>query len=941
MTGDSQPTPTDGERVEHDWSHDLVLRVLQTVEEPVGSFVRAFPGRVALSDERDWLENWFIDLAERFRKGEGPDLKEIVASGVEDGELSLLAKEPVKSTVRLVWLRPHWFRGFRQVSEPIRFESDLIIVEGRNSSGKTSISEALEWVFTGQLSRRTSGKQGHPTELADCIVNEFRPDGEETRVELAVAVDGDPIVLERVLTKDYSTVASDIPQSDLLIDGERASRGDEQRFFDRLFAGVHPILMQHNLRQFVHDEPSSRRQYFERLLQIEELTALVEKAVIGRKRAKEIPNPSGGTGLAALRGLASELESSGDSLRSSLARELRTIEQCDPDDVPSHLVQNLMTLGDELLGDEVESAAGLPEFRARIENAQQRQRESRLPLLASLENAKSKPPPSTALLRDGIEKLKEALGAVETAKQSAGEIAEAEQQIARAADQLIEASLLDPEAEDDQQCPVCEDGVLTPGRVAKIVSWGPLARAVEAAQSRRTDAATKSGHELDGLRRTVLSTAPEPVDAEEVERQLKSLPQRGNKLGRAAHDSAARVREQGAKLASAIDRMGKILTRDELPAQDVEAATDELESAVAAFSELLTEHRRNVDDLQEAVGAASRDDARYRLRENWLKAASLTVALVDDVAWEAAKVKATASLDGLREGLIELRTEIVEDARRTFSEEMTEIWGLLRADSGASFSQLHIPPARGKGFKLEFGLKAMISDGNTDSEVDALRVFSESQVNVVGIAAYVTRANRLGHKLLIFDDPVQSMDEEHFRSFAANLVPVLIDNGHQVVILTHSNSFGSCINEHHFKRESYATLKTRSSKRRGCYVDEGTRRVSERLRIAEKVAEDGELEHAWRLVRLAIERMCLLVKFSSDDSFKPESWYGQTAEAMWNEGVEEIIENAAPGKSKRLKEILKETALGAHDKTATSETDLKTAVKDLRALLDPLRLGAG
>lgn len=235
----------------------------------------------------------------------------------------------------------------------------------------------------------------------------------------------------------------------------------------------------------------------------------------------------------------------------------------------------------------------------------------------------------------------------------------------------------------------------------------------------------------------------------------------------------------------------------------------------------------------------------------------------------------------------------------------------------------------------------MISDGIAEPEVDALRVFSESQVNVVGIAAYVTRANRLGHKLLIFDDPVQSMDEEHFRSFAVNLLPALIDDGHQVIILTHSNTFDACIHEHHFKRESYATLKTRASKRKGCCVDEGNRRVSERLKVAETLAEDGELQRAWRMVRLAMERMFLLVKVTSNDSFKPESWCNHAAEAMWNEGVDQIIEEAAPGNSRRLKEILASTAAGAHDKPATSETDLTAAIRDLRALLDPLRLGAG
>ena len=941
MSVEDDPSATNREHVDHDWSNDLVLRALQDLEEPVGSFVRAFPGRAGLADEPDWLESCFLDLATRFKDGEGPDLKEIVVSAAEGGDLSLLAKEPVESTLRLLALRPHWFRGFREVPEPIRFEADLVVFEGRNSSGKTSISEAIEWVFTGQLSRRTSGEQGHATELADCIANEFRPAGESTSVELTVSVNGAPLVLKRVLRKDYSTVAAEAPKSELFVDGDSVDSAAERDLFDALLAGVHPILMQHNLRRFVHDDPSARRKYFERLLQIDELTALVEKAVIGRKRLKEILNPAGGTGLAALRDLANEVQSSGAAGGAKASKQLRKIENADAGEVPAELASCLIAIADEFLGENMEGASGLPAYRIRIEESQRRQRESRLPLLADLESAGEQPAPAAAPLTAAAAELTEALAAMATAKEAAGQVEEAQQQVARATDLLIEAGLLDPEADSDQLCPVCENGFLSPGRMQEIASWGPLTRAIAEASARRSTAAVKVEQEIGRLKRAIASVASVPVEQAEADRQFESLPGRAEELGRQALLSADRVRTEAAALEATAARIEARVTEAASTVEDVEAAVAELQAAIAEFADPISVHRHDVEALQEAVGAASRDDAGYRLREKWLKAATLTAAIAEDVAWEGAKAQGSTALDGLREGLIELRTQIVEDARQTFSEEMTAVWALLREDSGASFSQLHVPPARGRGFKLEFELKASISDGKVESEVDALRVFSESQVNVVGIAAYVTRANRLGHKLLIFDDPVQSMDEEHFRSFATRLLPALIESGHQVVILTHSHAFGACVHEHHYDRESYATLTTRFSKRKGCCVDEGNRRATERLKLAEKAAEDGDLARAWRLVRLAVERMYLLVKIKSNGSFKPETWSNHSADAMWNEGVGELVEEAAPGHAKRLKEIVDSTVPGAHDKPATSETDLRAAVRDLRTLLDPLRLGDG
>lgn len=649
MAADLHPAAGESAHSLRDWSSDLVLRALQELEEPVGSFVRAFPGRAALAEERNWLENWFVDLAERFRNGEGPDLKQIVASAVGEGDLSLLAKEPVDSTLRLMALQPHWFRGFREVAEPIRFDSDLIVIEGRNSSGKTSISEAIEWVFTGHLSRRTSGQQGHPTELADCIANEFRPPGETTSVELTVAVDGNRLVIKRLLRKDYSAVASDSPESELLVNGEPVTKEAAHGLLERLLAGVHPILMQHNLRRFVHDNPSSRREYFERLLQVDELTALVEKAVMGKKRSKEIPNPTGGTGLAALRDLANEAQNNRGTDGAKAAKGLLKIESAAPEDVPAHMADRLVALADQFLGAEVGDASGIPGYRARIEEAQRRQRESRLPLLTTLEAARERPAPRSTSLKAVVTELNEALATLETARIAAGRIKEAQQQIARATDQLIQAKLLDPQAQEDQPCPVCEDGVLTPGRVQEVISWGPLARAVEQASARRGTAAVKVVQEIDRLKRAVGSAAPEQVEQAGADKQLESLPARAAGLGREALASSARVREKAKEVVATAERVCARATAADATTEGVESAVAELEATLTAFAEPLTIHRQVVDSLQEAVGAASRDDARYRLREKWLKAASLAAAIAEDVEWEGAKAQASTALDGLRD----------------------------------------------------------------------------------------------------------------------------------------------------------------------------------------------------------------------------------------------------------------------------------------------------
>jgi hypothetical protein len=183
------------------------------------------------------------------------------------------------------------------------------------------------------------------------------------------------------------------------------------------------------------------------------------------------------------------------------------------------------------------------------------------------------------------------------------------------------------------------------------------------------------------------------------------------------------------------------------------------------------------------------------------------------------------------------------------------------------------------------------------------------------------------------------MDEEHYRSLAGGLLGALRDDGLQVIVLTHSDQFARDVSHAHFTTDRYVTLGTRYSRRKGCVVDEGNRRVTERLRQAERLGEEGDLDKAWIRVRTAIERLYLVVRLKNDADFDPESWRSASAEEMWNQGVFEFVDAVDPAAGARLKDILALTAGGAHDKKSRGQTDLNEALRFIRTLLNPLRVG--
>jgi hypothetical protein len=84
--------------------------------------------------------------------------------------------------------------------------------------------------------------------------------------------------------------------------------------------------------------------------------------------------------------------------------------------------------------------------------------------------------------------------------------------------------------------------------------------------------------------------------------------------------------------------------------------------------------------------------------------------------------------------------------------------------------------------------------------------------------------------------------------------------------------------------------------------------------------------------------MYVIIKIKFEPKFVPSSWDKQTADSMWNQGVEKIIDDHKPEMKQRLKSILTMTASGTHDKAPNGETDLLDAIKDIKSLLVTLKI---
>lgn len=597
----------------------------------------------------------------------------------------------------------------------------------------------------------------------------------------------------------------------------------------------------------------------------------------------------------------------------------------------------------------------IDETRRAIEELQKQNREREFFLLEELRPQKVVDQQlldtfSSAKIQGLLKDTEPVIIAYENAKVATDKIGDAQVAIAKALDDFIKSGI-SINSTDSQTCPFCEYSdiaTLTQPRISEIRSWQPIQKIEQETKNNVNSKLNELKSLISGLIASKNGLIPNLPTTESWEMAIKDKSANISLAAMSCRDVLMACRDQTSEF--------DIITTNILTLIKQNSVSDSIESLKSEIIKLQTalpividkaqEYSDSFHALETVIGKQSREDPLYNMRQIWLSICQKRDDLLADFEWEKAKKNAQKELENLRDTLVVLREKLIEARRIAFSDGMTNIWTKLRSDRYSTFSRLFIPPAKGKGLPLEIEVKAELDDGVQKKEVDALRVFSESQINILGIAAFSVRSKLLGHKTIILDDPVQSMDEDHFKTFCTQLLPELLIGDGQVIILTHNDAFAREISYSFIEHENYVTMKVRHSRRTGCVIEEGNRRICERLKKAEKLCEEGSVEDAWLTIRKAIERLYLIsyIKYGPS-SFNPLSWIDQTAEYMWDDrqggGVGSILEKKIPGIGKRLKEILTMTAAGAHDKHAKGKTDIDNAIKDLKNIVATMKLGSG
>ena len=175
---------------------------------------------------------------------------------------------------RLRSLTVKGFRAYGATEQTLNLPSDLAVVWGPNSKGKTSFADAIEFLLTGRTARRELMASSRD-EFADALRNAYLPTGQQVYVAAKLIVaDGSSHEIKRILTTDYAKKQD--CESRLEIDGKTATEQQLAALGITLSQPplAAPVLAQHTLSYIFSVRPQDRATYFKVLLEVTDLDHL-------------------------------------------------------------------------------------------------------------------------------------------------------------------------------------------------------------------------------------------------------------------------------------------------------------------------------------------------------------------------------------------------------------------------------------------------------------------------------------------------------------------------------------------------------------------------------------------------------------------------------------------------------------------------------------------
>jgi energy-coupling factor transporter ATP-binding protein EcfA2 len=730
--------------------------------------------------------------------------------------------------MNILELRVAGLRGFND-RQTIELGGQLVIYTGPNGAGKTSIGECLEWLLYGKTLKRSRGDEISKREYADSYKNAHYSASDNPFVEADVI---DPSGAKRVVRRELI----DGEGSVLTIDGTRASSLEELGIgtpYDR------PLILQHTLQDFIFMKPKTRYEVLSAMLGLEPLIAF-RNAV---DQAKTNLNRS-------LPARIVEAQAYSATLGRSFQQEplLRpvwlAIQQGDLKEAHKHLTQ--VALG------RVAPGTTETDLRPALQSVKSSRERAQLDWGRFSLNPVPKPEAHQAIsglgVIDGLlEDFHQQLETAQAVAQPQSE--EPSQPTVR---EFIKLGLQIHSSRDDKICPFCQEETLSP---EKLDALRQTAEFVPAMRPSLAEAQGTLGRLQQAVRQhgEYVSFLSPALPSQEQEQVITALTSEVSGLTNSFKEAIGAIRTQVELVRSKRNALDdSIKTHSSLLAKP---------TGHNGFTDLTEAINQYADAVRTLPAVANGYAATYAALDPYVRQKLSStqevqfLVLLDNALGRWRDVE----LAHLADGMSQLLQDVVRQTRQFIEDKQREILGVRDKDIRRWYDMMN--PGAQVGYDC-------IVPGTDSLELRA-RSFtrtmmaapnlSASQLNCIGLSVYLACATRTAspHTMLLFDDPVQSMDDEHLEAFKKIVIKNLLDSGFQVIMLTHMDTFADDIEKLYRTTHNPNLFKLQSYSQSGPTVQYTGPQIQGLLQEAKKNMDsvnDGFRKQAIQALRQFVER---------------------------------------------------------------------------------------